>query len=140
MGLLPGGNALVGWGSLPYFTEFDAAGRTLLDVPFPGKDQSYRARFSSTWVGIPEHPPSAVARSQSGKTTVYVSWNGDTRTAAWQVRGGSSAASTSTIATKPRSGFETAIPLTGSGSAVYQVVALDAHGQQLGVSHAFSAR
>jgi hypothetical protein len=38
-----GGNLLVGWGSLPYLSEFDRSGRLLLNASFPAGVNSYRA-------------------------------------------------------------------------------------------------
>ncbi|HEV3127621.1 MAG TPA: arylsulfotransferase family protein [Solirubrobacteraceae bacterium] len=140
MQLLPNGNAVVGWGSLPYFSELDASGHQLLDVPFPGKDQSYRARFSSNWVGLPSGPPAAVAHNKAGKTTVYVSWNGATEVAKWEVLVGPNATSLAQAVTKPRSGFETSITLSGTAKSVLEVVALDSQGRPLGTSRPFSPR
>jgi hypothetical protein len=88
MQLLPNGNALVGWGSQPYFSEYTKAGKMLLDAVFPGKDLSYRALYTDDWVGSPDFPPSGAARTVHGKTTVYASWNGATRVAAWRVLAG----------------------------------------------------
>jgi hypothetical protein len=140
MQLLPGGNALVGWGSLSDLTEFDSRAHPLLDVPFPHKDQSYRVRFSSTWVGTPTAPPSAVARTKSGKTTVYASWNGATQVAKWEVLAGPAPTSLVAVATKPRSGFETSITVSASTNTVLEVIALDAQGHPLGTSKPFSPR
>ncbi len=130
--------ALVGWGSLPYFSEFDASGRQLLDVPFPGKDQSYRARFSSSWVGMPAARPSGAVRRTDGKATVYASWNGATQVARWELLGGASATQLKPVSTKPRSGFETSFSIPSSAGTVFQVIALDAQGHQLGISNSFS--
>jgi hypothetical protein len=138
MQLLPNGNAVVGWGSLPYFSEFDASGHQLLDVPFPGKDQSYRARFSSNWVGIPATRPSGAMRRTGGKATVYASWNGATQVASWQLVGGASATQLKRVSTKPRTGFETSFNVPSSAGRVFQVLALDAQGHQLGASNSFS--
>ncbi|HUZ29599.1 MAG TPA: arylsulfotransferase family protein [Solirubrobacteraceae bacterium] len=138
MQLLPNGNAVVGWGSLPYFSEFDASGHQLLDVPFPGKDQSYRARFSSSWVGIPATRPSGAMRRTGGKATVYASWNGATQVASWELLGGASATQLKPVSTKPRSGFETSFSVPSSAGSVFQVLALDAQGHQLGASSSFS--
>ena len=77
MKVLPNGNALVGWGSRPYFSEYSKSGQLLLDAIWPGKDLSYRAWFSSDWVGTPYFPPSGAARrAKGGKVTVYASWDG----------------------------------------------------------------
>ena len=39
----PGGSSFVGWGELPYFTEFNAAGQAVLDGHLPAPAQVYRA-------------------------------------------------------------------------------------------------
>jgi hypothetical protein len=38
-----GGNTVVGWGSLPYFSEFDSYGDLLYNAKFPTGVNSYRA-------------------------------------------------------------------------------------------------
>lgn len=38
-----GGNTLVGWGSLPYFSEFDSSGDLLYNAEFPAGVNTYRA-------------------------------------------------------------------------------------------------
>ena len=60
---LPGGNEIVGWGSAPYLSEFNAQGQLLLDGVFPGPDLSYRAQVEP-WVGLPLYPPAGAARSK----------------------------------------------------------------------------
>jgi hypothetical protein len=42
------GDLLVGWGSLPYFSEFDRSGRLLLNAEFPTGVNSYRA-YAFPW-------------------------------------------------------------------------------------------
>lgn len=143
MQVLPNGNALVGWGSpYSYFTEFSKTGSVLLDVQWPGKDQSYRAKFapasgSGAWVGTPYYPPSGSAKTSGGKSTVYASWNGATQVAGWNVLAGSSASSLKKVASHGRSGFETAITLKKSYSD-YQVQAVDSAGHVLGTSKTFT--
>jgi hypothetical protein len=128
MELLPGGNALVGWGSLPYFSEYSPAGQKLLSVKLPGADKSYRALFTSTWVGTPYYPPSGAVRGR----IVYASWNGATQVASWEVLAGGAV-----LASARRTGFETAIRLPRSYRA-YMVRALNARGKALGTSRSFS--
>jgi hypothetical protein len=128
---LKGGNELVGWGSAPFFSEFDSAGRMLMDAVFPGHDLSYRAMLYQ-WVGLPSYPPSGAARRSGGKTTVYASWNGATQVASWRVLGGRTP-----VASATKSGFETAIQVPG-GSRTFRVQALDAHGKVLGTSRSFT--
>jgi hypothetical protein len=134
---LPNGNALVGWGSLPFFSEYSRSGQLLLDAQFPGKDQSYRSLFSADWVGTPSYPPSGARRTSNGSSTVYASWNGATGVARWEVLGGSSASRLTRVAAKPRAGFETSISLGRGKYKVLEVRALDAGGHVLGTSSAF---
>ncbi|MGI8572397.1 MAG: arylsulfotransferase family protein [Solirubrobacteraceae bacterium] len=135
MQALPGGNALVGWGSRPYFTEYSATGSRLIDVRFPDPDQSYRVLLAN-WVGKPASPPSGAVRNTHGKTTVYVSWNGATQVAKWRVMAGTSGKHLRAVATAGKSGFETAITLA-HGYKAYKVQALDARGHVLGTSGVF---
>jgi hypothetical protein len=137
MSVLPNGNALVGWGSNPYFSEYSKSGQLLLDAIWPGKDLSYRALFSSNWVGTPFFPPSGAARKAKGKVTVFASWDGDTQVTAWKVLAGSNANHLPVVATHAKTGFETAIGLAKSAK-VYKVQAFDAKGHLLRTSKAFS--
>jgi Arylsulfotransferase (ASST) len=136
MQLLPGGNALVGWGSEPYFSEYTHSGQQVLGVRFPGKDQSYRAFYTSTWVGTPYYPPHGAARTRKGRTTVYASWNGATEVTRWQVLAGSSTSQLRPVVSATKRGFETAIAAKGS-YRVFEVRALAANGQVLGTSRSF---
>lgn len=131
--LLDDGHLFVGWGGEPYSSEFDGEGRLVLDLRFPTKDQSYRA-FRSPWHATPMTPP-AVVVEQDGVNglAVYVSWNGATEVAQWQVLTGSSASSLAPVATVPTAGFETAITVHPSG-AYLAVAGLDAAGRRLGIS------
>jgi hypothetical protein len=124
--LVKGGNAVVGWGSLPYFSEFTRSGKEILFVKWPGKDESYRALFTSSWVGMPSYPPVATVKNN----TVYVSWNGATQVAKWQILAGNSSNSLRVISTKARAGFETAVKLSKSYKD-YEVKALDSKGAVL---------
>jgi hypothetical protein len=137
MNVLPNGNALVGWGSQPYFSEYSKSGQLLLDAVWPGKDLSYRALFSSNWVGAPYFPPSGAARKVKGKVTVYASWDGDTQVTSWKILAGSNANHLPVVATKAKHGFETAITLAKSAK-VYKVQAFDAKGHLLRTSTPFS--
>lgn len=135
---LDNGNALVGWGSLPYFSEYSPSGRLLLDAVWPGKDQSYRALFTSDWVGTPYYPPSGAARTSRGRTTVFASWNGATQVARWEILAGPSAAQLTTVATVPKNGFETSVGLGTRRYQAFRVIAVDAQGSVLGTSGTFS--
>ncbi len=131
--VLPGGNVFIGWGAEPYFSEFSADGRLLYDAHFAGKSQSYRA-FRSPWVGRPPGRPAlAVARPSGSSLTAYASWNGATEVAGWRLLTGPTADGLQPGSSTPRSGFETAIPVSGPAAYV-AVAALDSTGSTLGVS------
>jgi hypothetical protein len=132
---LSNGGLVVGWGSVPSFSEFDRTGHLLFDAAFPRPDLSYRANLES-WTGFPDTPPAGAARRQAGHTIVYASWNGATEVRAWRVMAGTSAPSVSAVATVARSGFETAIPVPAS-YARFVLQALSGRGQVLGTSRAF---
>jgi hypothetical protein len=118
--LLENGDALVGWGTDPHFTEYGAGGAVRLDASLPPGGENYRTlRFP--WHGRPTEPPAAVVRG----STMYASWNGATEVAAWKVEPGGTAV--------PRRGFETALSLPPGARSV-QAVALDANGRVLGRS------
>jgi hypothetical protein len=138
---LPNGDAFIGWGQSPYYSEYAGAGNTegdgsrnlLYDAKLPGSDISYRA-FRNEWVGTPYFPPSAAARPAGGGSVVYASWNGSTQTRAWQVLAGSCPECLSVVADHARrSGFETTVT-TGNPGPYFQVKALDAKGEVIGVS------
>ncbi len=136
--VLGNGNVLVGWGSSPFFTEFSKAGKVLLDVAWPFPDLSYRV-LRQKWVGTPSFPPSGAVRTVSGKATVYASWDGATKVAAWRVLAGSSKSHLSVVVSRAgKRGFETSIPVTGS-HGVYEVEGLDSSGKVLGTSKPFTA-
>lgn len=96
--ILPGGNALVNWGSAGQITEYSANGTVVFHAFLDSGErqagtQNYRA-FRGNWTGYSSETPAVVAEQDGhGVTTVWVSWNGDTRTAYWRFRWGSSALS-----------------------------------------------
>lgn len=140
---LADGAWMVGWGEVPYFSEYSASGQLLLDAHLPAAYESYRA-YRLPWSGHPTNSPAlaAVRSSSAGAgagvgATVYASWNGATDVASWRVLGGPSPAGLTPAASAPKSGFETAIalPRVAAGSYV-QAQALDASGAVVGVSAA----
>jgi hypothetical protein len=133
--LLPDGNVFVGWGDQGYFSEFTASGTLIFDASFPPPVQSYRA-FRYAWVGRPTAPPSiSVETTAAGGRTVYVSWNGATEVARWELLAGPTASDLSPVATVPATGFETAIA-TATSLRNLAVRALDSSGHVLGTSAA----
>jgi EmrB/QacA subfamily drug resistance transporter len=149
---LPNGNAFVGWGDVPFFSEFGKSGQLIFDAELPTPDITYRA-YVQRWVGLPLYPPAGAARTLGRKTTVYASWNGATRVSAWKVlalgsgaAGPGSATGTTTsaaaaqvVATSKKTGFETAIAVSATGRR-FEVEALDAAGRVIGTSKAFSTQ
>jgi EmrB/QacA subfamily drug resistance transporter len=133
---LANGNVFIGWGSEPYFSEYSASGKLLLEANFPGNDLSYRSMVEQ-WVGLPLSSPVGAARQTGGRTTVYASWNGATQVVSWRVLGGSGAKQMAVVTSTARSGFETTIPVAKS-YASFEVQALDANGKVIGTSSAFS--
>jgi hypothetical protein len=129
---LSGGDDLVGWGGIPYTTEFNSRGRPVFDARFVGANSSYRA-FRFGWSGMPVTKPSVAARVDRGTTTVYASWNGATQVRRWRALGGGSPAGLKTMATSRKTAFETAIRLPHSAAYV-AVQAIDRRGHVLGTS------
>ncbi|MFL6021158.1 MAG: arylsulfotransferase family protein [Gaiellaceae bacterium] len=131
---LPDGHLLVGWGAWPYVSELDKNGRVLWDAYFgqgkkPGEDaDTYRA-YRFVWHGHPKEPPAIVVVGDKA----YVSWNGATDVARWQVLTGDTNDDLAAGPAVAKSGFETAITLPAKGKYV-AVQALDAKGQVLAVS------
>ena len=135
--VLADGNSLVGWGELPYVSEFSPSGQMIFDAHFPSPGQSYRA-FRFPWSATPAAPPSVAVKSTgAGTETVYASWNGATDVSAWRVLAGANPTALATIATAPVGGFETAIPVSSSAPD-FAVQALGPAGEVLGSSAAVS--
>jgi Arylsulfotransferase (ASST) len=133
MQLLAGNRVLVGWGNLPYFTEFAENGTLLLDGQFPVGDQSYRA-FTASWTGHPPDKPAAAARvNQAGGSVVYASWNGATELSSWTVLAGTTPTQLQEAGSQRRTGFETMITVNSDGP-YFAVTANDADGHLLGQS------
>jgi predicted lipoprotein with Yx(FWY)xxD motif len=138
--LLPGGGAMVGWGQEPYLTEFNGAGREILDMQMPQGDNSYRALLSP-WSAAPYYAPRlSVSPGKGARKTIYASWNGATGVAGWEVLGGNSAKQLKVLVKHAASrGFETAVTVS-SKAKVFAVVALAADGKALRRSPALSIK
>ena len=135
--LMEDGGAFVGWGARPYFSRFSADGDLVLDARFPTNIQSYRA-FSTAFAGQPtDRPAVAIEDDPVGGKIVYVSWNGSTEVAAWEVHAGPAGQMTP-VALGDWADFETAISVNSSGPH-FQVMALDRSGKQIGSSEVLTA-
>ncbi len=129
---VPGGNWLLGYGGLPDFTEFDAAGNVLLDGTLGKNVQDFRT-YLSPWSGRPSGGPSvAVKPGSGGSLSVYASWNGATEVASWRVLAGASAGALAPASSAARTGFQTTI--TTAAAPYLQLQALDASGAVLAAS------
>jgi hypothetical protein len=133
--LLSNGNALVGWGSQPFFSVYSKSGKLLMDADLPRPDLSYRVLMQK-WVGKPSYAPVGAVQKKGGRSTVFASWNGATEVAAWRVAAGKDGSHLSLIASRARSGFETSISFKHVFKA-YKLIALDGKGKVLGRSRVF---
>ncbi|MFL5823063.1 MAG: arylsulfotransferase family protein [Solirubrobacteraceae bacterium] len=127
---LPNHDLVVGWGSQPYLSEYTPTGRQIFDVGMPLGFNSYRVvRFP--WQGMPlNRPVVAVTRPKTGGLSVFVSWSGATRVAAWRVLGGPSSDQLRPRRTVAWRDFETRAHLPGRPAYV-AVQALDGHDRLL---------
>ncbi len=136
---LPGGNSFVGWGSAPYLTEHDGDGEILFDARFPTAVESYRA-FRLPWKGTPHDRPAVAGEAgPENRVTLYVSWNGATEVADWEVLAGPQPDALEPLGSAPRKGFETAIDFRTEEPFV-AVRARDRSGQTLATSAAVRRR
>ena len=130
---LPGGNVFVGFGSTEFFSEFSAGGKLLFDAHLPTDDGSYR-EYTFPWSATPRTRPDVVVhRSSATRVSVYVSWNGATTVARWQVLAGASASSLVPVSTVTKRNFETRIDIS-STAGVFRLRALGPGGRVLASS------
>jgi hypothetical protein len=136
---LPSTDVFLGWGGgNPYMTEFaPGGGDPLFEAHInPPKDDTYRA-YRLPWSGArPTAPPDVVATSGVSDTKVFVSWNGATEVAKWEVLGGDAPNNLQHVTTQPKTNFETQITLAGSKPQWVQVKALDSGDNVIGTSAA----
>lgn len=129
---LEGGNTFVGWGQVPFISEFDPSGELVFDGAFPSPNLSYRT-VVKPWTGRPADRPRGAASRRDGETVVQASWNGATEVARWRVLGATGPGRMTEVGERPRDGFETSIPVDGEMTR-FALQALDATGRTLGTS------
>jgi hypothetical protein len=147
--VLPSGNTVVDWGSLPDITEFAQDGEVLFHASVADHHgRSYRA-FKSEWLGRPHWGPkmlvyshSCIVDAVSGISLVIrMSWNGATEVRAWQLYTSSKSQDGPWTAagTYNKTGFETEVDLSeisgrldATVSPYVHAVALDAAGLAIG--------
>jgi hypothetical protein len=127
--VLRNGNVVVGWGGIPYVTEFHRDGGVRFDGRLPRGGMNYRA-FRLPWVGRPQDPPRLVSRRTAGRRRLYVSWNGATEVAAWRLEAGPARDDLQAVLTRPKKSFETSLPVP-PGVRFVVAVAVDAQGRDL---------
>ncbi|KAJ3818835.1 ASST-domain-containing protein [Lentinula raphanica] len=141
--LQPNGNFLVGWGFMPWASEYTSSGELLWAGQFGvvggNNNEGYRTlRFN--WTGEPTAPPSMsfVHSSKSNITSIYASWNGDTRTERWELLGATDPSGSGAVSlyNKTRSGFETTITVNTAAHrySYFAVRALGSDNVPLGTS------
>ncbi len=134
---LANGDWMVGWGQVPYFTEFAPSGQVLFDAHMPHAYESYRA-YRLPWSGHPTGTPAlSVLETPAGHggAVAYASWNGATDVASWRLLAGPTPAKLKPLANAPKAGFETAIALRAGANGAYAAVqAMDGAGALIGVS------
>jgi hypothetical protein len=131
--VLPNGNIFVGWGAEPFVSEFSPSGELLFDARLGNGYSSYRA-FRLPWSSVGEMRPSVAGRRDGTRATdLWMSWNGDTKVASWQVLGGGRTGTLRPLGRHARSGFETAIRI-GVQPQRIAVRGLDASGRLVGES------
>jgi Arylsulfotransferase (ASST) len=129
---LPEGNWLMGYGNLPNFTEYDAAGAILLDGTLGPNVQDFRT-YLSPWSGQPTTAPSLVTKREGSSVTVLTSWNGATSVASWQILAGASPTALTPVMSVPKVGFQSTSTVVTNGAYI-EVKALGANGNVLGTS------
>ncbi|HZU61945.1 MAG TPA: hypothetical protein VE983_13330, partial [Solirubrobacteraceae bacterium] len=127
------GNVFVGWGADPDISEYTSHGRQIFNLTFQSVVNSYRA-FRFIWSAQPSTPPDARAKvGPNNRLTVYVSWNGATDVASWELLAGPDPGSLSRVSVIRSQGFETAIHTTTT-EPYLAVEALSKSGVALGAS------
>ncbi|KAF2764692.1 hypothetical protein EJ03DRAFT_339586 [Teratosphaeria nubilosa] len=137
MQIMTNGHVFLGHGWIPVLEEYTAEGEILATWRFgdaleragggfwsPLKPTlSYRA-FRQAWVGCPRGRPDVVAEGDGGTTRVYVSWNGATEVAGWEVWGGGSEGGLRCVKTVGKAGFETEVEVVEAGVEFVRVQAV----------------
>lgn len=129
--VLPNGNVVVGWGALPYVTEFHRGGGVRFDARLPAGGMNYRA-FRLPWRGSPRDQPRLVSLAVAGRRRLHVSWNGATDVAAWRLEADPRPDALEHVLTRPRTGFETSLPPQSAGGVVVAVAVDRGAGSSVG--------
>lgn len=115
--VLASGNAFVGWGEYPYFSEHASSGEVVLWGGL-ARNNSFMMHYRAqkfNWSATPREDPTMFAYSRDGATTVYyVSWNGATEVARWDFYAADTAGGAwERVGSANRTGFETRFRVEG---------------------------
>ncbi|MDQ2700450.1 MAG: arylsulfotransferase family protein [Actinomycetota bacterium] len=136
---LPNGNFFIGWGAVPLVSEHTPDGRLVFDAEFRGISSFYRS-YRDRWSGKPKGKVAVFARqARSGRTKLWISWNGDSAVREWRVAAGRSARSLKNQGKWPRRGFESVINVPVSARFV-KVAGLNGSGKRIGSSALIKVR
>ncbi|AAW45977.1 hypothetical protein CNBJ2300 [Cryptococcus deneoformans B-3501A] len=137
------GNYLLGWGQIPFFSEYSSDGTLLSSAQFGvGSVQGYRV-LRSNWTGYPQTTPAltVISNSTTDQYDIYTSWNGATEISSWVLYGATSlsgSASSSKLNQVDKTKFETYFSLSKDTAASYpwvQARAVSSNGTVLGYSY-----
>jgi hypothetical protein len=135
MQTLSNGEVFLGWGELPYFSEYTADGRQDFDAHFTVPTASYRA-YRFPWRAQPPTMPAlAVAPTATGLVHRFASGYGATDVSSWHVLGGSAPRALKSLGNAARRGFETRVAVH-SNERYFAVQAIGASGHVLATSPA----
>lgn len=118
------GNAFIGWGQNPYWSEYSPHGRELYSARLSKGNMSYRV-FRFGWSGRSASPPAIATKGSGRSARVYASWNGATGVGRWVALGGDRPGALKPVASAARRGFETRVNLRRG----YPYVAVQAVGR-----------
>ena len=141
MQMLPNGNAFVGFAEHGFQSEHTPDGKCILEADMPSGLKTYR-NYKFTWTGRPKQQPDVVSSAVEIDggwivTTAYVSWNGATEVASWNLyKTTKDGKFTELVASALRDGFETALIYQGYASYV-MLEAIDREGNSLDMGKSY---
>lgn len=136
---LSGNHVFIGWGKLPYLSEFSPTGDLLFEAKFPTIGQQSYSAHRYVWTGHPLTKPTVVVGGHRPKVTLSVLWNGSTQVAQWRVLGGATPNTLLPLGIAPRAGYETILHVDTLHHYV-AVQALDSTGRVIGHTAALATK
>ena len=129
---LPNGSFVIGWGGLPSpnITEVKQDGTKVFEMAFDAPYVNYRG-FRFEWEGYPTWAPDLVLTSEGDNVQLYMSWNGATEIASYEVYGWGLNQPIEQVTEVTKTGFESSVTLEGSDAdyCFYYVMPVDNEGQ-----------